>query len=69
MTLKSNRGLNLEPRMTSNKHKLVEHMVLLNVQFGKVIKKLMLLKVRTRNFDKGFLFEIAQHSNPIEIST
>ena len=55
--------------MTSNKHKLVEDMVLLKLQFGKLIKNLMLLKVRTRNFDRVFLFEIAQRSNPIEIST
>ena len=51
--LESDRGLNLEPRLTSNIHKLNEMLVFLKVQLSKLIKNLVFLKVRTLNFDRG----------------
>ena len=61
-------GFNFEPRMTSDAHKLVENLMFLNVKLSKIIKNLVCLKVRTLNFDRGVLFEIAKLSSPIGIS-
>ena len=67
-TLKSDRDLNLGPRMTFNKNKPIKNLVFLKVQLSKVIKNLVFLKVRTRNFDRGLSFEIAKRSSPIGVS-
>ena len=67
-TLKSDRGLNLGPRMTFNINKLIKNLVFLKVQPRKVIKNLVFLKVRTRNSDRGLPFEIAKRSSPIGVS-
>ena len=67
-TLKSDRGLNLGPRMTFNIHKPIENLVFLKVQLSKVIKNLVFLKVRTLNFDRGLSFEISKRSSPIGVS-
>ena len=67
-TLKSDRGLNLEPRMTSKIHKPMENLMFLEVQLSKVFKILVFLKVRTLNFDRGLSFEIAKRSSPIGVS-
>ena len=66
--LKSDRGINLEPRMTSNKHKPMENLVFLKVQLSKVIEHIVFLKVRTLNFDRGLSFEIAKRSSPRGVS-
>ena len=67
-TLKSDRGLNLGPRMTFNINKPIKNLVFLKVQLGKVMKSIVFLKVRTLNSDRGLSSEIAKRSNPIEIS-
>ena len=67
-TLKSDRGLNLGPRMAFNRNKPIKNLMFLKVQLGKVIKNLMFLKVGTRNFDRGLPFEIAKRSSPIGVS-
>ena len=54
-TLKSDRGLNLEPRVRLSINKLIKNLVFLKGQLGKLIKNLMFLKVETRNFDMGSL--------------
>ena len=64
-TLKSDRGLNLEPSTTSNINKPMENLMCLRVQLSKVIKNYMFLKVQTLNFDRGLSFEIAKRSSPI----
>ena len=66
-TLKSDRGLNLEPRKTFSIHKPIKNLVCLKVQLRKVIKNIVFLKVRTPNFDRGLSFEIAKRSSPIGV--
>ena len=67
-TLKSNRGLNLDPSITSKITKPMENLVFLKLQLSKSIKSLMFLKVRRLNLDRGLSFEIAERSSPIGIS-
>ena len=67
-TLKSDRGLNLEPRMTSDINKPMENLVFLKVQLSKLIKNFVFLKVETRNLDRGLSFEIAKRSTSISVS-
>ena len=67
-TLKSDRGLTLEPRMRLSINKLTKNLVCLKGQLGKLIKNLVCLKVETRNFDRGLSFESAKRSSPIGVS-
>ena len=67
-TLKSDRGLNVGPRMTFTINKTIKILMFLKVQLSKVIKNIVFLKVRTRNFDRGLPFEIAKRSSPIGVS-
>ena len=67
-TLKSHRGLTLEPRMTLSINKLIKNRVFLKGQLSKLIKNLVFLKVETRNFDRGLSFESAKRSSPIGVS-
>ena len=66
--LKSDRGLKLESKMTSNIHKLIENIMIFKVKLSKPIKNLVFLKVRKLNFDRGVLFDIAKRSSPIGVT-
>ena len=66
-TLKSDRGLNLEPRVTQHQQ-THQNLMFLKGQLSKLIKHLVFLKVETRNFDRGLSFEIAKRSSPIGVS-
>ena len=66
--LKSDKGLNLGPRMTFNINKPIKNLGFLKVQLGKVMKNIVFLKVRTLKSDRGLSSEIAKRSSPIGVS-
>ena len=67
-TLKSDRGLNLGPRMTFNINKPIKNLVFLKVRLTKLIEIFVFLKVQTRNCVRGRSFQITKRSTSIGVS-